>query len=185
MKKQQANSRAGWAILLLLAGTLAPLAGSVLASLLAPSITGVVSLVGYALTALGAALLLPDSRWFALTVLFAVLGMLVDSLPLRVPDISGQVLYVLTALATAFCYAAVYGGMDIVLTRAGADAAARRLGLWWIACFGAGETLMYIALFAAEGELGRMLSMAAGFACTVCALVYQVRYLLCARKRVA
>ncbi|MCB6365117.1 hypothetical protein LI291_02810 [Intestinibacillus massiliensis] len=188
MKQDRKDSaRVGRAILLLLAGTLVPLAGSALSSLLAPAAIGAVSLAGYLLTIAGSALLLPDSRWFAVSIMCAMFGVVADGLPLLYDGVSGMMLYVLTALAMALCYAAVYGGVDGLLAMAGASAGERRLGLWWIACFAAGETLMFVCLYVLprmpSSVMAQMLGTVAAFACTVCALIYQVRYLLMARRR--
>ncbi|MGE4548665.1 MAG: hypothetical protein AB7C89_03815 [Intestinibacillus sp.] len=183
------SPRTGRGILLLLAGTLVPLVGSALSALLAPAAAGAVSLTGYLLTVAGGALLLPDSLWFVFTVLFSILGMMVDSLPFWYGNVSGEALYVLTAVVAALCYAAIYMGLDCLLARVGAPADDRGLGLWWIMLFAMGEVFMFLSMYVQPrmhvSGLTQLLGTLGAFACAVCALVFQVRYLLLTRKRLS
>lgn len=192
MRKKQGftgSPRTGRGILLMLAGTLVPLVGSALSALLAPAAVGAVSFAGYLLTMAGGALLLPDSLWFVFTILFAMLGIAVDSLPFWYDNVSGEALYVLTAAVAALCYAAIYMGLDCLLARNEASADDRGLGLWWIMLFAMGEVFMFLSLYVQPrmnvSGVTQLLGMLGAFACAVCALVFQVRYLLLARKRLS
>lgn len=190
MRKRQnipGSPRAGYGVLLLLAGTMVPLLGSALSALLAPAAVGAVSLAGYLLTMLGGVLLLPDNIWFATVILCAVLGGVTDNLPLFYDTISGETLYVATAVVSALCYAAVYLGLNSLLARRNIPAGERGLGLRWVLLFAASEALMFLSLYTLPRmhapDWVQLLATVGAFACAVCALVFQVRYLLLARRR--